>query len=526
MSGLLQSDLIRDHTGGVAAVVLASIVVGYYYMTRTRNHNLGASIRSFPGPKRTPLLGNALNFPRTAWSDTFNKWREDMGDIAYLEFPGLRMLVINSLEDVEELLIKRANVWSGRPHSYFIDDLMEWGWALLILQPGRALTEQRKIFHKVIGPHAIADFDHLIENEAQSLVEKLDGFSGDPTEHVMYSMGSVIIESAYGEKVFKEHGAELIKHNWESLSLMTWAYQQIWLPDLISLARFLPSWIPGIQFPEYRELGRRVFGYTRHVGLDLVQKEIEKGTADFSVISKYLNAPEVSTEHLRDAVAMMYMGGVEGTSSTILTFLGHMQIYPDVQAKIHREIDEKVGHGGTLTFSEISSLEYFRAAWKESIRFNHPIPSGDVYSNLLFDTGLIWVLEGVIHANTEDDVWKGRFIPKGTWLVPHMQFILRDPRVWGDDADMFKPERFLMEYNSKANELPDAGAMPFGLGRRHCPGRYMAERSSMIYLARLLQAYEIRTEAGNPVPTKVICDTNLVRFPKELKLQFVPRWKV
>jgi cytochrome P450 len=43
---------------------------------------------------------------------------------------------------------------------------------------------------------------------------------------------------------------------------------------------------------------------------------------------------------------------------------------------------------------------------------------------------------------------------------------MRDPRVWGDDAEEFKPERFLSEVNPRVFELPDASMVPFGFGRR------------------------------------------------------------
>lgn len=505
MPGSLQGDLLRPPSGPLAAIALVSIVMGYYYMSRPKKSNPGVPISDFPGPKRIFLLGNALNFPKTGWSDTFNKWREEMGDVAYLELPRLRMLVINSLEDAEELLVKRANIWSGRPNGYFLNDLMEWGWAHLVLQPGHDFTEQRKIFRKTMGPQGVADYHQLIENQAQILADKFEGFSGDPTDLVFSSIGSVIVESAYGESVLREHGQELLKLNKDALDFLAWSFPQVWLPDILPLARFLPTWLPGIQFPKYRERGQRLFGGVRQRGFDLVQTQIEKGTADFSLISKYLNAPGVSADHLRDAAAMMYMGGVETTSSSLLIFLNHMQIYPDIQAKIHKEMDEKIGRGGTITYAEISSLKYFLAVWKESMRFNHPVPGG------------------IIHVNTEDDVWKGHFIPKGTFIIPHIGFILRDPRIWGDDADVFKPERFLPECNPKATEFPDVESLPFGFGRRICPGRHLAERIVIIYAARLLQAYELRPEQGMPVPKEVIFDTKLLRLPKEFKCQFVPR---
>jgi hypothetical protein len=61
---------------------------------------------------------------------------------------------------------------------------MELSWLPLQLDPGQNLTEQQKIFRKSIGPHVIKDYDHLIERNAESFVNRLEGFSGDPTEIV------------------------------------------------------------------------------------------------------------------------------------------------------------------------------------------------------------------------------------------------------------------------------------------------------------------------------------------------------
>jgi hypothetical protein len=50
------------------------------------------------------------------------------------------------------------------------------------------------------------------------------------------SIGAVIIELAYGQKVFREHGNELVEMNIEGLELMSWAFQQIWLPNILPIS--------------------------------------------------------------------------------------------------------------------------------------------------------------------------------------------------------------------------------------------------------------------------------------------------
>ena len=85
--------------------------------------------------------------------------------------------------------------------------------------------------------------------------------------------------------------------------------------------------------------------------------------------------------------------------------------------------------------------------------------------------------------NSQDDVWNGYFIPKGSAIyfnigyvyvveratIAHLafhRFMLRDKSIWGEDADMFRPERFLPEFNPNYASLPDMSSLPFGFGLR------------------------------------------------------------
>ncbi|KAG9021923.1 hypothetical protein FS842_006386 [Serendipita sp. 407] len=86
--------------------------------------------------------------------------------------------------------------------------------------------------------------------------------------------------------------------------------------------------------------------------------------------------------------------------------------------------------------------------WKESFRLHPPVPLG------------------IPHVNTEADVYKGLYIPKGSMIHCNIGAMLRESRIWGEDSEEFNPNRFLPEFNPKAESLPDISTTLFGFGRR------------------------------------------------------------
>lgn len=69
-----------------------------------------------------------------------------------------------------------------------------------------------------------------------------------------------------------------------------------------------------------------------------------------------------------------------------------MALYPGWQQKIQREMDDAVGHGNAPTIEEITGLKLFNAGWKESFRWNPPVPLGlpTSVSRRAFETGIIF----------------------------------------------------------------------------------------------------------------------------------------
>ncbi|KAG1794283.1 cytochrome P450 [Suillus variegatus] len=97
------------------------------------------------------------------------------------------------------------------------------------------------------------------------------------------------------------------------------------------------------------------------------------------------------------ATALMgYMGGMETTASILQTFLLAMMLYPDVQSHARAEIDQAVRHDSMPCLDDRVSLPYLDAILHKVLRWYPPFPLG------------------IAHATSNDDVYDGHFIPKGS----------------------------------------------------------------------------------------------------------------
>ncbi|KAL1144137.1 hypothetical protein V6Z11_A11G209300 [Gossypium hirsutum] len=169
----------------------------------------------------------------------------------------------------------------------------------------------------------------------------------------------------------------------------------------------------------------------------------------------------------------LVLGGSDTTMVTLTWTLSLLLNNPRVLKKAQDELDMHVGKHRPLEESDIQNLVYLQAIVKETLRL---YPSQPVI-------GLRAALEDCILST-------GYHIPSGTRLMVNAWKIQRDERVWSEPHD-FQPERFLttnkdMDFQGQTFEL-----IPFGLGRRSCPGVSLALKMLHFILGSLLHSFEV-----------------------------------
>lgn len=179
-----------------------------------------------------------------------------------------------------------------------------------------------------------------------------------------------------------------------------------------------------------------------------------------------------SDKEISALTANLIGGGVDTTSSSIVSFILAMCVFPEVQRKAQEEIDRVIGQDRSPAWDDMSSLPYIAACVSETLRWR-----------------TVTILGGLPHAPINDDEYKGYFIPAGTAITGNVWSIHRHPREF-PAPDSFRPERYL---NGLERPYPTKkGHNAFGWGRRVCSGQPLAEQSLWMVVARLLWAYDIR----------------------------------
>ncbi|GLT69331.1 hypothetical protein SLA2020_414900 [Shorea laevis] len=115
----------------------------------------------------------------------------------------------------------------------------------------------------------------------------------------------------------------------------------------------------------------------------------------------------------------------------------------------------------------------------------------------------------VPHMSSDDCTVGGYDIPRNTMLLVNAWAIHRDPKVW-DDATNFKPERF------ECGEADAHKLIPFGLGRRACPGAGLAQRTVGLALGSLIQCFEWEKVGEEEVD---MAEGNGITMPKAVALE-------
>ncbi|ESK83213.1 cytochrome p450 [Moniliophthora roreri MCA 2997] len=479
------------------AYVLISVCAWGIYLGFKRPGNLP------PGPKGYPVVGNLFQFDMNRPWHSLIEWKKTYGDIVYIRLFNQDVIVLNSAKAAGDLLDRRAANYSNRPRMPVIEYLTD-GLDIIALDHGTTWRSMRRAAHEALNMRASVSYYPIHTREGiQFALDILD--SPQKCYDHVYRFTSTGVASLIYSDTSRRHAIIKGLSNFvEDVSVAS-------IPG-----KYLANHIPGLEhFPKFlakwkREIMAKHRMYTESFLSSFLP--IKEAIAKKQEPARCFCTTLVETHErhgLNDLesawlAAMLYSAGYDTSATGVQWLMIAMLVFPDVQRKVHEELDAVIGQTRIPTLADMENLPYMRAVVKEVLRWRPPAPIG------------------VFHSSLEDDVYEGYHIPKGSWIISNILAMNHDPATYGEDPDVFRPERFLNEDGTHKESPPDTkdeGHYSFGFGRRICPGRHLAS-NALLSFAIVLWAVNLepgKDAHGNEAPISILNDQAtgiLSRAPK------------
>ncbi|KAH8105239.1 cytochrome P450 [Cristinia sonorae] len=463
-----------------------------------------------PGPPRKWLVGNMFDFPTSRPWLTFRDWCNEHGGLVFIDLPFKPIVVIGSVQVARDLLDDRSRIYSDRPYSTMME-ILDWSWAFFTMPYNSEWRANRKYFHDHFRRSAIPSYHSILLQETHVALKRLLEAPNESHQHLRNFPGSSIMRVVYGVRSaaqLREY-VDLAEHAVDSIrrTLIPGAF----LAELISFLKYIPPWMPGGMARAFAAQYRPVVQQLRDRPFDEVKQAMAEGKATPSIVYSlikdmqgeggYMTKEQVQIA--RGIAATAYAAASDTactfqvyyhkagdyshmhwqTTATLLFFVLAMAMYPEAQRKAQEELERVVGPSRLPDFNDTKSLVYVHALMLETLRWRPIAPTG------------------APHALSEDDVYKGYHIPKGSLIIANSWAMLHDP-VDYPEPDTFNPERFMTKDGEIDTSVRDPTTIAFGFGRRACAGKEFSLSSLKIFMASMLHVYDIQPgvgEDGHPV---------------------------
>ncbi|RLM78189.1 cytochrome P450 76M5-like [Panicum miliaceum] len=457
-------------------VSLGSCLV-YKFLTATGKTTSSSNARRPPGPAGMPLLGNIFDLRGAELHHALARLAGVHGPVMSLKLGTSNAIVVSSAAGARDVLQKHDQILAGRSVNDAARGLGHHEVSMLWLP---ATSPVFKRLRAVCNNHLFSARG-LDETRAmrEGKVRELVGCLRDRHAGQVVSVGVVMLSgmlNLMSNVLFSEDVADLNSDDAQELeTLLNDAIEEITKPNLSDLFPVLSKLDLQSHRRNFALYIKKLYDFFDRVISRRRQSAAggEKKVDFLDVLLQLHSEDQFSLQTIKSFLLDLFVAGTSTTSLTVEWTLAELLRHPAVMSKVRGELQQVLGSKEEQhpDESDIDKLPYLRAVVMEIMRLHPPAP-------LMMP-----------HLAMAGGAEVGGFpVPKGTQVIVNVWAIMRDPASW-EQPEAFMPERFLgtgLDFRGV-----DARAfVPFGAGRRQCPGMPVATRSVMLILASVLHAFE------------------------------------
>eukprot|EP01018_Ginkgo_biloba_P016266 Gb_39085 [translate_table: standard] len=462
-----------------AASAALIMVILYWIFYKFKEENILTTFRLPPGPYPWPIIGNLYllgELPHRSLQQLAKKY----GPIMLLRLGFVPTVVVSSPHMAELFLRTHDAVFASRPATA-AGRYVSYNSQDVVFAPyGAYWRHMRKVCTlELLTVKRLESFKSVREEEVSLMIDSIWKESGhgvksvDLTKRIssltLNIMCRMLTDKKYSN--YDSDGKEF-SNMFHEIAAVDGAFN-------------IGDFIPGLNWLDLQGLIRRmknVFRIYDAFAEKVVDEHIERRKHNGPTTNDFVDAlldiaennmMEITKQNIKAIILDMMAAGSDTTSTTLGWAMSELLRNPHVMQRAQEELESVVGNDRRVNECDLPRLEYLQCVVKEIMRLYPAAP-------LMLP-----------HESMEACTVGGYHIPGKARLIVNVWAIGRDPSAW-EDPLVFKPERFIGRNIDPKGQYFEL--LPFGAGRRGCPGGSLAIALLEIALAQLLHCFHWRLE--------------------------------
>ncbi|KAJ0704660.1 putative cytochrome P450 [Helianthus annuus] len=461
-----------------------------------------------PGPPKLPIIGNMHQLLGKPRHEALWQLSKEYGPLMQIQIGFKQFLIISSPAMAKRILKTQDHIFCSRSMSHAVERLTYNYLDVAFAPQNDHWREMRKLMvSEFLGPKKAPLFNHVLMTEIESMVRSIEllpsNVAVNLNELFLAIVKGMMCKVAFGNNYRQQ---PLKGPSWDVM---------------VNEAQGMLGGSLGDNFPGL--LGRfidQLSGWNRKIekcfaNLDAyidtiiddhhnqTIAEVSENDKDFVHVLLELSVKDnpsryhLTKEDVKALIADVILGGVDTTVVTMVWAMSEIARSGRVMQKLQREIRNHIGRKEKVDEADITKMTYLKMVVKETLRLHPPAP-------------LLMPHESLSHCQIDGyDVLPWTIALINAWGMG------RDPRIWGENAAEFYPERF-------ENFEVDFEMVPFGGGRRSCPAMNTTLVTVELVLANLLYSFSWEVADGMKNEDLNMQEVGSLVVRKKLPLCLVP----
>ncbi|GLT59057.1 hypothetical protein SLA2020_319000 [Shorea laevis] len=441
-----------------------------------------------PGPTPVPVFGNWLQVGDDLNHRNLTDLAKKFGDILLLRMGQRNLVVVSSPDSAKEVLHTQGVEFGSRTRNVVFDIFTGKGQDMVFTVYGEHWRKMRRIMTVPFFTNKVVQqYRYEWEEEAARVVE-------DVKKKPEAARSGIVLRKRLQLMMYNNMYRIMFDRRFESeedplfvkLKALNGERSRLAQSFDYNYGDFIPILRPFLR--GYLKICKEVKERRLQLFKDYFVEERKKLSSTKSMndeglkcaIDHILDAQqkgEINEDNVLYIVENINVAAIETTLWSIEWGIAELVNHPHIQKELRNELDTVLGVGHQITEPDTYKLPYLQAVIKETLRLRMAIP-------LL-----------VPHMNLHDAKLGGYDIPAESKILVNAWWLANNPAHWKNPQE-FRPERFLQEESKVEANGNDFRYLPFGVGRRSCPGIILALPILGITIGRLVQNFELLPPPG------------------------------